>query len=132
MESKYRTQEPGGGALRGFDVSRKVFFQQEGVRSEWFTVNLGECGVSAILTLLWEMKVLCVIISPSVLVNTEKDYYAFITCEEVQASAAVKELKQTEAVLFTLPEATISETSQHVHAVLTFSVYNHPTIPRII
>lgn len=73
-----------------------------------------------------------VIISLSVLVNTEKDYYAFITCEEVQASAAVKELKQTEAVLFTLPEATISETSQHVHAVLTFSVYNHPIIPHII
>lgn len=73
-----------------------------------------------------------VIISQLVLVNTEKDYYAFITCEEVQASAAVKELKQTEAVLFTLPEATISETSQHVQAVLTFSVYNHPVIPHII
>lgn len=73
-----------------------------------------------------------VIIRLSVLVNTENDYYAFITCEEVQASAAVKELKQTEAVLFTLPEATISESSQHVHAALTFSVYNHPIIPHII
>lgn len=67
-----------------------------------------------------------VIISQLVLVNTEKDYYAFITCEEVQASAAVKELKQTEAVLFTLSEATISETSQHVQAVLTFSVLTTP------
>lgn len=72
------------------------------------------------------------IISLSVLVDAEKDYHAFITCEEVQASGAVKELKQTEAVLFTLLEATISETSQHVHAVLTFSLYNHPIIPHNI